>query len=75
MSSEKVYVVTYQTGGYTREDGLKTTVAGVMTDPEKARKFKIAVGGEISEIELDYVPPGYISHLQALGIDTSELQP
>jgi len=64
----KLHIVTYQVGGYAREDAPVTRVAGAFVNPKLAEKIRIIVGGDIEEIELDHVAPGYLQTAEALGI-------
>ena len=60
-----LYVVTYQIGNSTK-------CAGVFTDSKIAYHIKKAVAGvsgDVTEVQLDFVQPGYISFLKELGIE------
>ena len=60
-----VYVVSYNISSRGPD-----SIAGVFTDPEVARKVRIAVGfgAVVTPIELNHIQPGFIHNLEALGM-------
>lgn len=70
--SNTIYVVTYEVGGYCREDPSQTRVAGAFTDKDLADKVRMAVSGKVEPVQLNTVAPGYIQAMQAFGVDTSK---
>ena len=65
----KLYVVVYSGGGYCREDDPIPQVAGVFNNEDLAKNVaKCNYGSKVVPIVLNDVPPGYIRHLEMLGI-------
>lgn len=64
-----LYVVKYTVSGYSRESADVAQVAGVYTDPEVARKVKLAVQGEVQAAELDFTNPGIVHYLKEVGVN------
>lgn len=65
-----LYVVTYQAGGFAREDTPVACVAGIYSDQAVAETVRKAVGhsAAVTPLELDHIPAGYLQTLQALGL-------
>jgi hypothetical protein len=63
-----LYVVKYTLGGYAREDRGHAQVAGVFTDLKTAERVCLVTHGEIQVVALDYIAPGYVQHLKAMGL-------
>ena len=70
-----LHVVVGMKGGFCREAPDVPYVAGVYTDHTIATKVRAAVHGSITTVELDKVQPGHVEFLNALGFDTSGMEP
>ena len=65
----KLYIVSYQVGGYAREDASQTRISGVFTEDklELAKKLKNARQfSTIHECELNEVQPGFKGFLKEI---------
>lgn len=72
VNAQTLYIVTYEVGGYCREDPSQTRVAGAFTDKDLADKVRMAVSGKVEPVVLNAVAPGYVSTMQAFGVDTAK---
>ena len=58
----KLYIIHETSGGFAREDASVSHIVGATTDDRRAKQMKSWWGhSTITEIELDYLPPGYIN--------------
>lgn len=55
----KLFVVVKNIGGFARENAPIPKVVGAFTNHTDAQTLRALCHGEVQEIELDSVPPGY----------------